>query len=379
LHLLKCLENSNAYIIIISKKEGEYVKVAIIGAGLAGLACALELEKKGIIADVFERDNNVGWAWAEISYWPNILYANIGDQRDYLKSKFDIDLKPLTVCRTNIIKSPNQKVTIKGNLGYFVARGKGNESLENQLILGFRKTAIQYNTPSDYKELVKKYDWVVIATGRHTQARELNVWEDLGLVRIINGIAIGNFDPDSVSMYMNTDYAGTGFARLTPFNSTQAILSLYVIGLDNYELEILFNNFIQAEGLDSLEILYKSILQPYYNGRVNKFKVGNILLTGRSAGLSESLIGTGSVEALISGVLAARAIADNEDYEENIKPFQKHSDNISAFRKVLNGFDNKDFDKLISIIDTPVIKQLLYNTNINFTDLAGTIMKHFQN
>lgn len=355
------------------------MKVAIIGAGLAGLACALELEKKGIIADVFEKDNNVGWAWAEISYWPYILYNNIGDQREYLKNKFDIDLKPLTVCRTNIIKSPNQKVTIKGNLGYFVARGKGDESLENQLNQQFRKTAVQYNTPSDYKELVKKYDWVVIATGRDLEARELNVWEDLGLVRIINGIAIGKFDPDSVSMYMNTDYAGTGFARLTPFNSVQAILSLYVIGLDNFELEVLFNDFIQSEQLCNLEVQYKSILPPYYNGRVNKFKTGNILLAGRSAGLAEGLIGTGSVDALISGVLAARAIADNEDYEEIIKPFQKHVDNISAFRKVVNRFDNKDFDKLISIIDTPVIKQLLYNTNINFTDLAGTIMKHFQN
>ena len=211
-----------------TKKEGDYVKVAIIGAGLSGIACALELEKKGIIADVFEKDNNVGWAWSEISYWPNILYSNFGDPRDYLKKHFDIDIKPITVCRTNIIKSPNQKVTIQGNLGYFIGRGKGNESIENQLELQLRKTPIHYNTPSDYKELSKDYDWVVIATGRDTEARELNIWEDLGLVRIIQGAAIGNFDPDSASMYMNTEYAGTGFGRLTPYNSVQAVVSLYI-------------------------------------------------------------------------------------------------------------------------------------------------------
>jgi digeranylgeranylglycerophospholipid reductase len=64
------------------------------------------------------------------------------------------------------------------------------------LKLQFRKTAMQFNTPTDYKELSKKYDWVVVATGRDTEARELGVWEDLGLVRVIESTTIGNFDPD---------------------------------------------------------------------------------------------------------------------------------------------------------------------------------------
>jgi len=178
---------------------------------------------------------------------------------------------------------------------------------------------------------------------------------------------------------MSTDYAGTGFGRLTPYNSVQAVVSLYIMGLEDQEPAVLFRKFIKEEHLDSLEFLYTITLPPYYNGRVNKVQIGNILLTGRSAGLIESLIGTGSVESLASGVLAARAIADNEDYTQAMKPLQKHTDNISAFRKVLNGFDNKDFDKLISIIDTPVIKQLLYSTRLNFADLVGAMMKHFQN
>ena len=354
------------------------MKVAIIGCGLSGLTCALELEKKGIIPDVFEKDNNVGWAWSEVSYWPNILYAKIGDQREYLKKVYDIDVKPLTMCHTNILKSPNQQIIIQGNLGYFVPRGKGNESIENQLILQLRKTPIQYNTPADYKELSKKYDWVVVATGIETEARELNIWEDQGMVRVIQGIAIGNFDPDSVTMYLNTDYAGTGFGRLTPFNSVQAILSVYVIGLMNYETETLFNNFLKTEQLGNLEILYKLILPPYCNGRVKKFKVDNILLTGRSAGLAESLIGTGSIEALISGVLAARAIADNEDYESSMKPLQNHINNISSLRKMMAKFTNDDFDKLLSFIGKTGIKQALYNTGINFVDLFGGILNKFQ-
>ena len=354
------------------------MKVAIIGLGLSGLTCAIELEKKGIIADIYEKDNNVGWAWSEVGYWPNIIYNEIGDPRKYLKENYEIDIKPVSTCRTNILKSANKEVKIEGNLGYIIPRGKGNESVENQLLVQLRKTPIQYNTPADYKELSKKYDYVVVATGRDQEARELNIWEDLGLVRIIQGIAIGNFDPDSATMYMNTDYAGTGYARLTPFNSIQALLSLYVMGRMEYEAETLFNKFLQVEQLGDLEILYKTILPPHYNGRVKKFKVDNILFTGRSAGLVECLVGTGGVEALISGVLAARAIANNEDYEASMKPIQKHIDNISSFRKELNKYTNDDFDKLLSFIGTPGIKQTLYNSKINFADLFGGILKAYQ-
>ena len=249
------------------------MKVAIIGAGLAGLTCAIELEKKGIIAHVFEKDNNVGWAWSEVSYWPNIIYNTIGDPRDYLKKAYEIDIKPLTMCHTNIIKSKSQRTNIQGDLGTFIPRGKGNESVDKQLSLQLRKTPIQFNTPADYKELSKIYDWVVIATGSDKEARELNVWEDEGMVRIIEGIAIGNFDPDACTFYFNTDYAGTGNGRLSAFNSVQAILSLSVIGLKEFEAETLFNNFLQSEKLDGLEILYKLILPPFYNGRVKKAKI----------------------------------------------------------------------------------------------------------
>ncbi|OGO80787.1 MAG: hypothetical protein A2Y21_09345 [Clostridiales bacterium GWC2_40_7] len=76
--------------------------------------------------------------------------------------------------------------------------------------------------------------------------------------------------------------------------------------------------------------------------------------------------------------MAAKAIADNGDYDALMKPLQKHIDNISAFRKKLDKFTNDDFDKLLSFIGTPGIKQLIYNSKLNFTDIVGGIMKKFQ-
>ena len=103
----------------------ESVKIAIIGAGIGGLACALECEKLGVITDVYERDHSVGWVWPSISYWPSVIYRNIGDPIDHLKRDYDIDMLPLNECKTIIIKSPGQEVKVRGKLGYFYIKREG--------------------------------------------------------------------------------------------------------------------------------------------------------------------------------------------------------------------------------------------------------------
>ncbi|WP_003541793.1 NAD(P)/FAD-dependent oxidoreductase [Desulfotomaculum nigrificans] len=64
-----------------------------------------------------------------------------------------------------------------------------------------------------------------------------------------------------------------------------------------------------------MEILHKTSL----SGRVKKFKVGNVLLAGRAGGLTDRLMGSGSVEALISGIMAARSIINGENYNDLVK------------------------------------------------------------
>ena len=44
----------------------KYMKIAIIGAGPSSLACALQCEKLGVIADHFDSDSGVGWNWPSV-------------------------------------------------------------------------------------------------------------------------------------------------------------------------------------------------------------------------------------------------------------------------------------------------------------------------
>lgn len=349
------------------------MKIAIIGAGTCGLSCALECERLGIIPDVFERDSTAGWVWPMVIVWPEVLSRGIGDAREHLREKYNIDIKPLAELQTIIMKSQNREVKIEGKLGYLMLRGKHVLSLENQLLLTLNHTPVSYNRPVDYKELSKKYDYVVVASGNDTAARDMGVWEDCGRVSMIGGIALGSFVQNSVTVYLNTDYAGSGFALITPFNKTRAAVTLYIMGLAKFDENVLFSRFLQTEGLEHLQFMVKFLPPACTTGRVKSFKLGNVLLAGTAAGLTDRFVGMGCAYSIMSGVLSARAIVQGLDYEKAVRPLQEHVERISVFREKIESFENKDYDRLLSLLGTPGIKQLLYNTGINFADILKEI------
>lgn len=352
------------------------MKVAIIGAGVAGLSCALEFEHLGVHADLFERDCSIGWLWPSVNYWPSIFYRDMEDIVQYIKTNYNLDLKPLAECKHIVLSSPNKKASIRGKLGHFFVKGKNADSIEMQIARELRFTPIHYNHNADYKELSKKYDWVIVATGSDAIARDLGIWEEKGLVRSIGGVVVGHFDPHASYLYLNTEYAGTGYARLTPFSSTEAIVGLYTIGLDEFQSERLFSEFMIKEGLSKLEFIYKILPQPFSTGKLKKYQVDNILFVGRAAGLTERLLGVGGPAAIVSGMLAARSIVNGQSYKKLLKPLLFYTENISSFRNIINKFANDDFDRLIALLGTPGLKQLIYNTDIDFTNNFGRIIKH---
>jgi digeranylgeranylglycerophospholipid reductase len=293
----------------VLNKGMDIMKVAILGGGPAGLACAIECERLGVEAEIFERNINVGWLWSSINFWPNVYYNNLGfkDAREYIKTEFGTDFTVLNQTKHIIMKSAGSQANISGTLGLTVGRGKADESLENQLLRQINKTPIHYNYLGDYNALAREYEYVVVATGRETEARNMGLWQDEDSFTIIGATVVGNFDVNSSTIYFNTEYAGTGYGRLTPFNQHCAVLELYINGKPEMQAQELFQKFIQIEKLDTLDYVYKNIPPVFTSGKVTKFQKNNVLLTGRAAGLVDRVLGVGAVEALISGTMAARA------------------------------------------------------------------------
>lgn len=359
-----------------SKVEKKYMKVAIIGAGPAGIACALQCEKYGLTVDIFESETDVGWNWPSVILLLNILEVPMGgDIRHFLKNNFKLDLQPLYRIKKLILKSPKERAEIKGNIGYFYPRGKHETSVENQLRRLLQASSIRFNRPSDYKELAKKYDYVVVATGNEVAAKELGVWEDTGTVYIESAQVEGEFNTETQYVFFNTEYAGQGYARLTPFDNYHAVVDLYGIKIDIFDMDKKFFQFLRTEDLKDLEIKFRMFLPPFTTGKVKTFQIDNILLAGRAAGLTERLTGCGCVAALSSGFYAAEAIVKGKDYNTLVRPLQKHIENISSFRKFYERLDNTELDKMVKASNNPLFNIPLYKSPISFMDLFGTIFK----
>jgi monoamine oxidase len=137
----------------------EKVKVAIIGAGIAGLNCAYQLQKKGILAQIFEGDKRIGGRidtkenelgqGITTEYGGEFVDANHADIRN-LAHEFDIELydTQLDIVQNKLIKDAyffnNQHYTEKDTINQF---RKISKKIESDLA----KCGEDYETPFGVK------------------------------------------------------------------------------------------------------------------------------------------------------------------------------------------------------------------------------------
>ncbi|HLV08660.1 MAG TPA: NAD(P)-binding protein, partial [Halanaerobiales bacterium] len=109
------------------------IKVAIMGAGLSGLACARILEENGVTPTIFEKRSELGDRFVNCEILLSILSKPLDDIIKHLSDKYSIYLRPQSAIRKLIIHSENEKAEIKGNLGFTNLRGRTDNSFEKQL------------------------------------------------------------------------------------------------------------------------------------------------------------------------------------------------------------------------------------------------------
>ena len=338
----------------------KFTRVAIIGAGLAGLSCAHELKSNGIIPTIFEKKDMTGEILDYQSILLNIfVYPGYGDPIKYLKKNYNLSLLPQFKIKKSIFVAPDQKVySTKGKLGYVMKRGTVSDSIENQIAHAIN-LPIQFDTYIDIKDIIGKFDYIVVATGTPVIAKEFNIFTTTfsGFVRI--STVLGNFKTDSIKMWFGTKFSKNAYAYFVPYSPKAARITLIVNGITHAELDYYWNLFLETE-----EITYKITEvrdREHDVGFVDPVQVGNVYFVGNAGGFIDDLFGFGSAKAEMSGVTAARAIINNKNYDKMMQPMKDDITSRHEFRTALNSMSDKDLDRTLAFLDLPVIKQLVYN------------------
>lgn len=350
------------------------MKVAIMGAGLAGLSCAKYLEDNNITPVIFEKRHRVGERFPNMEAIIQLVNRPLKDPLVHINKKYNLNLMPSGITHTLEINSPNNKVILTGpNIGYTTIRGHDDRSLECQLFKQI-KTKIKYNSRVTWQELEKDFDWVVVATGDPTISRELGVWKTDTEGFLKGCIVKGNFDKGVSKIWLNQTLSKQCMVYFAPFDTETASYCTVAIPSSPEELDTLWSRTIDELKINPVPKTEFKV-EEYKMGRATSKQIGKIILTGAAGGFVEPFMGFGQVPSILSGVYAAESIISGKDYTKLISWFEKSYNDFLTLRKYVNKLDNEGFDKLVSFLNLPKVSNILANTNLPAIRMAARAIR----
>lgn len=357
------------------------IKVAIMGAGLSGLSCAIILEQNGINPDIFENRKQTGDRFVNCEILLSVLSSPLNDAVKYFSENFNIFLKPQSNIKTLEIHSPNQCASISGNLGYTNLRGRIKNSFDKQLEEQV-KSKIRFKSKKTYEELLHEYTHVVLATGDAAYAGEISNYNTELTVKLKGAIIRGDFDINKVSAWFNNDFAPKGYSYLIPISQNEANI---VIAYPEYSEN-------KSVNTDKLWDLFKSHVKTYLNQNIEEYshfevskyiigvceypRIGNTFFVGNNFGSIMPFLGFGQIEAILTGIYAGLDITGKGDYCQLTEPLRKSFYDSLTLRRTMEKLSNDNYDTFVKSLKGK-IGQKLFNSKINYLKIISKLLKPF--
>ncbi|BCG61612.1 NAD(P)/FAD-dependent oxidoreductase [Paenibacillus sp. URB8-2] len=358
------------------------MKIAIMGAGLSGLACALTLEKHGIQPSIFEKRSMAGDRFVNGEVLLSIMTRPVHDSIASLSDQFGIFLQPTANIRTMNVYSKNKAAVLEGELGYSNVRGRNDRSFEAQLARQL-KSPIHFHSMKTYEDLLQDYTHVVVATGDASYAKQSrNFREDL-TVSIKGATVEGNFDLYTVMTWMDYDLGPYGYGYLIPFSEKEANIVVAIPDIPknkNTSTDQLWEPFytkVQSLLGQDLPITDQFQITQYPIGICQSARLGNTFYVGNCFGSMMPFMGFGQYTSLLTGVYAAYDLCGQGSYEELTQPLRQSYENSLVLRRAMEQLKNNDLDRIIHLLGGYWGKKLSQTKHIDLLKIAGYLLRPY--
>lgn len=336
------------------------MNIAIMGAGLSGLSCAIVLEKYGIKPTIFEKRSCVGDRFVNGESMFSILDRPIKDSIQYLKDNYNILLTPIDEVKQAIFHSKSKIASIGGSLGYINIRGRHESSYEVQLSKQV-KSKIIFNSQYSYDELCKEFDYLVLATGDGSYSVQSGNYR-CDLTCTLKGATVeGDFNTNIVNLWFNYDIIPKGYGYIIPFSKKEAnVVIAYPDYPDNIKLDInsMWDKFYSTvcKSLNqNFRITDSFEITKYIMGICSKPIIGNTYFVGNCFGTISPALGFGQFSSILTGVYSAYDLCGLGKYEELVKPLFENYNHSLILRRFLEGLDDNNLDFFIKNLDNKLL------------------------
>lgn len=347
------------------------MKVAIMGAGISGLACAVILEKNGIIADVFERQPNLTSRFQMAEGMFSIFDHPVYDHVKFFSEEYGIYLNPASHISKIAIYSKNERAELNGHLGFVFPRGNHPDAMELKLADQLNKTPIYFSSERSYEDLLREYTHVVVATGDPDYTIKLQSFQTDFTSTLKGGVVRGNFERTAAHAWFDYDVTPYGMGYLLPFSDQEATLSIAMAEYDRFHEkspEHWWDAFYQ-KACDSLgqklEVIEPYHVKDYIVGKSLYPRIGNTFFIGNCFGAIMPFLGFGQFTSLLTGIYAALDISGKGDYEELTKPIYQSYDNSLALRRGIEKLSNDQLDLIVKSADLPITEKIINTRSVD--------------
>ena len=333
--------------------------ITIVGAGPIGSYTAYLLAKRGIKAEGYEEHNAIGkpiqCTGIVSSEFSKIIPLNdkfVVNRLNKVKifskhRKAVLKIDDIVIDRAKFDKWLSDR-----------AKKKGVKFYLNHKYMGIAEGKVVFADKKN-KVIKKDFDKIIGADGPLSDVAKSN--RMFGKRKFYTGIQArvkGNFDKDAYEVYLGS-ICPDFFAWIVPESEKIARIGL----ASKKDANIKFKNFLEAKKITNKNIIDRQAgLIPIWDKMVIIDRK-NIYLIGDAAAQVKATTGGGIVPGLKAAKILIKCICGNKDYRKGLFRLNRELRIHKMIRKMLDKFDDEDYDNLVEMLANSRVKKVLYRQN----------------